>query len=80
MPGIETHEVDKTFTIPTQALYSLERDKVGAVWVDPKEPHNLDKIVLQRKVRGERRKLSQLRLAMGTICDKVPLQVIADSI
>jgi hypothetical protein len=44
--GIEPYEVDKVFTVPTHALGSLEVGKVVAVWVDPKEPRNLDKIVI----------------------------------
>jgi hypothetical protein len=44
--GIETYKVDKTFTIPTHALERLELGKTVPVWVDPKEPRNLDKIVI----------------------------------
>jgi hypothetical protein len=44
--GIETYEVDKVFTFPTHALNKLEEGKVVAMWVDPKEPRNLDKIVI----------------------------------
>jgi hypothetical protein len=44
--GIDPYEVDKTFTIPTHALDGLEEGKVVAVWVDPKNPRNLDKIVI----------------------------------
>ena len=46
VPGIETYEVDKVFTFPTHALGRLAIGKVVAVWVDPKEPRNLDKIVI----------------------------------
>jgi hypothetical protein len=44
--GIEPYEVDKVFTFPTHALDKLEVGKVVAVWIDPKEPRNLDKIVI----------------------------------
>ena len=47
--GIEPYEVDKTFTFPTHALGLLEVGKVVAVWVDSKEPRNLDKIVIDVK-------------------------------
>ena len=47
--GIETYEVDKTFTFPTHALGLLEEGKVVAVWVDPQQPRNLDKIVIHVK-------------------------------
>jgi hypothetical protein len=46
VPGIDTYEVDKVFTIPTHALNELLVGKTVAVWVDPKEPRNLDKIVI----------------------------------
>jgi hypothetical protein len=49
VPGIEPYEVDKVFTFPTHALGKLEVGKVVAVWVDPKEPRNLDKIVIHIK-------------------------------
>jgi hypothetical protein len=49
VPGIEIYEVDKVFTFPTHALDKLEVGKVVAVWVDPKEPRNLDKIVIDIK-------------------------------
>ena len=49
VPGLDTYEVDKTFTIPTHALDKLEIGKVVAVWVDPKNPRNLDKIVIHVK-------------------------------
>jgi hypothetical protein len=41
--------VDKVFTFPTHALGKLEVGKTVAVWVDPKEPRNLDKIVIDIK-------------------------------
>ena len=44
--GIETYEVDKLFSIPTHLLSSLNTGKVVAVWVDPQQPRNLDKIVI----------------------------------
>ena len=44
--GIDTYEVDKTFTIPSHALDRLSKGNVVAVWVDPKEPRNLEKIVI----------------------------------
>lgn len=44
--GMEPYEVDKVFTFPTHALDKLEVGKAVAVWVDPKEPRNLDKIVI----------------------------------
>ena len=47
--GLDTYEVDKTFTIPTHALDKLETGKVVAVWVDPKNPRDLDKIVIDIK-------------------------------
>ena len=47
--GLETYQVDKVFTFPTHALGLLEVGKVVAVWVDPKEPRNLDKIVIDIK-------------------------------
>ena len=47
--GMEPYEVDKTFTFPTHALGLLEIGKVVAVWVDTKEPRNLDKIVIDVK-------------------------------
>lgn len=46
VPGIEPYEVDKTFTFPTHALGLLKVGKGVTVWVDPKEPRNLDKIVI----------------------------------
>lgn len=49
VPGIHTYEVDKVFTIPTRALDRLVKGKVVAVWVDSKEPRNLDKIVIDIK-------------------------------
>jgi len=49
VPGLETYEVDKTFTIPTGAVRMLEEGKVVPVWVDPNNPRNLDKIVIEIK-------------------------------
>jgi hypothetical protein len=49
VPGIEAYEVDKRFTFPTHGLGLLKVGKVVAVWVDPKEPRNLDKIVIDVK-------------------------------
>lgn len=44
--GIEPYEVNKVFTVPSHAIDLLVKGKVVAVWVDPKEPGNLDKIVI----------------------------------
>ena len=44
--GFEPYEVDKTFTIPTHALDRLEEGKIVPVWIDPKNPRDLDKIVI----------------------------------
>jgi hypothetical protein len=44
--GIEPYEVDKVFTFPTHALSKLEIGKIVAVWVDTKNPRDLDKIVI----------------------------------
>ena len=46
VPGIETYEVEKTFTFPTGSLGLLEEGKVVAVWVDPRAPRDLSKIVI----------------------------------
>lgn len=46
VPGIETYEVDKTFTIPSSGVRKLQVGKVVPVWVDPHQPRNLDKIVI----------------------------------
>ena len=46
VPGIEAYQIDKVFTFPTHALDQLEVGKVVAIWVDPKEPRNLDKIMI----------------------------------
>ena len=46
VPGLETYQMDKTFRFPTHALDKLEVGKVVAVWVDPKDPRNHDKIVI----------------------------------
>lgn len=47
--GLETYQVDKVFTFPTHTLDKLEVGKVVAVWVDPKDPSNHDKIVIDIK-------------------------------
>ena len=47
--GIDAYEVDKVFTIPSHVLDRLVKGKVVAIWVDPKEPENLDKIVIDIK-------------------------------
>lgn len=44
--GMEPYEVDKVFTIPSSAVRELQVGKVVSAWVDPKEPRNLDKIVI----------------------------------
>ena len=44
--GLDSYEVDKVFTIPTHALSRLEVGKTVAVWVDPRDPRNHDKIVI----------------------------------
>jgi hypothetical protein len=49
VPGIEPYEVDKVFSVPTQGLYLLKKGKVVDVWVDPNEPRDLDKIVIDIK-------------------------------
>ena len=46
VPGIETYQVEKTFTFPSGSLDVLEKGKVVAVWVDPKAPRDLSKIVI----------------------------------
>jgi hypothetical protein len=46
VPGIETYVVDKTFTFPTGSLDLLEEGKIVAVWVDPKAPRDVSKIVI----------------------------------
>ena len=46
VPGIETYAVEKTFTFPTSGLGLLEEGKVVAVWVDPKAPRDVSKIVI----------------------------------
>ncbi len=46
VPGIEPYEIDKIFSVPTQSLYLLEKGKILPVWVDPNEPRDLDKIVI----------------------------------
>jgi hypothetical protein len=44
--GLDPYEVDKTFTIPTHALDLFEEGNVVPVWVDSKNPRDLDKIVI----------------------------------
>lgn len=44
--GLDIYEVDKIFTIPTHALSRLEVGKTVAVWVDPRDPRNHDKIAI----------------------------------
>jgi len=44
--GLDPYEVEKTFTIPTHALDLLVEGKVVPVWVDPKNPRDVDKIVI----------------------------------
>ena len=44
--GLEPYEVNKAFTIPSSAVRELRVGKVVPVWVDPGEPRNLDKIVI----------------------------------
>lgn len=46
VPGIETYVVEKTFTFPTGSLDLLEEGKIVAVWVDPKSPRDVSKIVI----------------------------------
>lgn len=46
VPGIERYVENKTFTFPTGSLGLLEEGKVVAVWVDPKAPRDLSKIVI----------------------------------
>lgn len=46
VPGIETYVVDKTFTFPTGSLGLLEEGKAVAVWVGPKTPRDVSKIVI----------------------------------
>ena len=46
VPGIDIYQVDKLFTFPTGWLSTLEVGKVVDVWVDPKNPLDLDKIVI----------------------------------
>ncbi len=49
VPGIETYEVDKVFTFPSHALDRLEVGKAVTIWIDPNEPRNHDKIVIDIK-------------------------------
>ena len=44
--GLDPYEVDKTFNIPSHSLDLLEEGKIVPVWVDPKNPRDLDKIVI----------------------------------
>ena len=46
VPGLETYEVDKIFTIPSSFVRELHLGKVVAVWVDPDTPRDLEKIVI----------------------------------
>ena len=46
VPGIDPYQVEKTFTFPTGSLDLLEEGKVVAVWVDPKSPRDVSKIVI----------------------------------
>ena len=46
VPGIEPYQVDKVFTIPSSAITELDVGKIVPVWVDPNEPRNVDKIVI----------------------------------
>jgi hypothetical protein len=47
--GLDPYEVDKLFTFHAKDLDKLEEGKVVPVWVDPKAPRNLDKIVIDLK-------------------------------
>src|SRR6266508_5434381 len=49
VPWIDPYEIDKIFSVPTQSLYLLEKGKILPVWVDPNEPSNLEKIVIDIK-------------------------------
>ena len=46
VPGIEPYQVDKVFTIPSSAITELDVGSIVTVWVDPNEPRNVDKIVI----------------------------------
>ncbi len=46
VPGIEPYQVDKVFRLSSSAVEKLEVGNVVSVWVDPKEPRNVDKIVI----------------------------------
>lgn len=46
VPGVDKYVVEKTFTFPTGSLDLLEEGKVVAVWVDPRAPRDLSKIVI----------------------------------
>ncbi|MBI3152742.1 MAG: hypothetical protein HYZ21_11455 [Chloroflexi bacterium] len=49
VPGIDVYQVDKMFTFPTNSLDLLEEGKTVDVWIDPKNPRDLDKIVINVK-------------------------------
>jgi hypothetical protein len=49
VPGVDIYQVDKTFTFPTGSLDLLEEGKEVAVWIDPNNPRDLDKIVINVK-------------------------------
>ena len=46
VPGVETYEIDKVFTIPSGFERHLALGKIVPVWIDPNNPHNPDKIVI----------------------------------
>lgn len=46
VPGVETYEIDKTFTIPSGYVRYLEIGKIVPVWIDPNNPRNTDSIVI----------------------------------
>lgn len=46
VPGFETFEIDKVFTIPTSFVSYLEIRKKMPVWIDPQAPRNPEKIVI----------------------------------
>jgi hypothetical protein len=46
VPGIETYEVNKTFNIPSYAIDRLKEGLTVKVWVDPQNPYDQDKIVI----------------------------------
>lgn len=49
VPGVDVYQVDKMFTFPTSSLDLLEEGKTVDVWIDPKNPRDLDKIVMDVK-------------------------------